>query len=165
MAKVSASSMIFKPGVPVFVELLAKRSVDPLVARSGTLHIEVEADLNSDDSEKIIRSVVCIKISGTPKNSTEVAFAIECKMECDYFFEVPQSKESIAAPSFVSMLCDPVYQRAAVGAQNLCSQLGFGRINLPLTMPADLKPAIAEKSKSTPTLGSKPKKAISKKKA
>lgn len=86
-------------------------------------------------------------------------------MECDYFFEVPQSKESIAAPSFVSMLCDPVYQRAAVGAQNLCSQLGFGRINLPLTMPADLKPAIAEKSKSTPTLGSKPKKAISKKKA
>lgn len=162
MGKETSNAMKYVAGIPTVIELLAKRNVDPQKAPVGVLNTEIEADITSNDSKLLVSAKVQVKISGVPKGSSESAFTVECKMECIYTFSTERSNEDLENKEFVLKLCDPIYQRASVIAQDSCWKLGFGRVRLPITMPKDIK-AIAETAKKASAKKAPAKKATAKK--
>lgn len=156
-SKSDALTVTFTPRSPSIVELTAKRILDARDAPKGLVSTAIDSTVTiGGDGPKVARAVITVTMRGVSGDERE-AFEAVCTVDCRYDFESPIAEESLDDPELRRQLCEPLYHRAALQAQELAWRMGYNAVRAPLLYRLKDLPTKKTRTKTKRTAASKEK--------
>ena len=165
----TTASLTFSSEQPIVVELSGKRNIASNDAPSGSIRNNTEFSIDvKDDDKKLLVARVSLIVEGIVEKSDDIAFTIRSIVECRFRFPDERVEEEFEDHGKMRVLCEPLYHRASMLAQDMAWKMGYTAVKLPIMFPnksslelvkkkSDNKPATVSKSQAKKTVRKIPK--------
>lgn len=132
------TALAFKASAPYATELIGKLHKPRSSISSGSLKttLEFALDLNDDDKRQL-KAIITVIVDGMIPDTEDKAFTVLVTMVCGYSFSAELTEKELNDHGFVQMVCEPLYHRAAVIAEQNARTMGFSSIRIATTFPKE----------------------------